>query len=187
MDDPRRAVGREADVRVDAQLLDDTVSPGSTIGVTYKVANLSKQPIAVAEKQCEVSFDGDSRTITVGLGSEIPSNGAMPNVVVVAPGETKTFTAGATLRIAAAAVRTPFTIIPRLVQIKVSVLRDVSAFVDIIHRQSATTKDIQLSDAQFERWLESSETIFLNPIPVRYEAKNRLASDAAEGISPAYR
>ncbi|MGZ5432189.1 MAG: hypothetical protein ACXWH7_04625 [Thermoanaerobaculia bacterium] len=33
MDDPRRALGREGDVRVDAQLVRDTVSPGAPIGV----------------------------------------------------------------------------------------------------------------------------------------------------------
>src|SRR6185436_2441155 len=37
MNDPRRALGRENDVRIDAQLLQETVSPGTAIAVTYQI------------------------------------------------------------------------------------------------------------------------------------------------------
>lgn len=73
MDDPRRAVGREDDIRVDAVLIDDTVSSGSAIGVTYQVHNLTSHPIALAEKLCTASYDAASRTITVAIGSEVPA------------------------------------------------------------------------------------------------------------------
>ncbi|HEX6642024.1 MAG TPA: hypothetical protein VF215_12975, partial [Thermoanaerobaculia bacterium] len=63
MDDPRRTVGREDDVRIDAQLIQDTVSPGSAIGVTWQIQNLSDSPIAVAEKVVAATYDADSRTI----------------------------------------------------------------------------------------------------------------------------
>jgi hypothetical protein len=48
LNDPRRAVGREDDVRVNAQLLRDTVSPSRAIGVTCQIENLTRGWIVVA-------------------------------------------------------------------------------------------------------------------------------------------
>src|SRR6266508_2349337 len=78
MNDPRRALGREDDIRVDAQLVQDTVSSGSPVGVTYRIENLTPEPVAVADKVCDVSYDVESRTITVAVGSEVPKAGMMP-------------------------------------------------------------------------------------------------------------
>jgi hypothetical protein len=105
MNDPRRALGREDDIRVDAQLLQETVSPGSPLGVTYQIQNLTKEPVAVAEKVCAASYDSESQTITLAVGSEVPVDGAMPRLAVIQPGEKKTFTTGATVRLAVAASR----------------------------------------------------------------------------------
>lgn len=183
MTDPRRALGREDDVRVDAQLLQDTVSPGGPLGVTYQIQNFTKVPVAVAEKICAASYDSDSRTITLAIGSEVPIDGAMPRLSVINPGEKKTFTTGATLRIAVAATRSPFSATPRFVQIKVSVLRDLDPFRELIVAQakSPNPAPVALSDAQFESWLESNDTIYLNALPVQFEAKGRGAlRDVAE-------
>lgn len=175
MTDPRRALGREDDVRVDAQLLQETVSPGSPLGVTYQIQNLTKVPVAVAEKVCAASYDSDSRTITLAIGSEVPVDGAMPRLAVIPPGEKKTFTAGATLRLAVAASKSPFSSTPRFVQIKVSLLRDIDPFLELIAAQSKSQNPapVALSDAQFESWLESNDTIYLNALPIQFEAKGR--------------
>ena len=70
--DPRRALGREDNVRVDAQMLQDTLSPGSAISVTYQVENLSEAPIAIADKVADASFDPDSQTITLSARKSRP-------------------------------------------------------------------------------------------------------------------
>jgi hypothetical protein len=168
MDDPRRTVGREDNVRVDAQLVQDTVSPGSPIGVTYQIENSSSTPIALADKVSDASYDADSRTITVSIGSEVPSDGRMPHVVTVAPGEKKLFRTGVTLALSAAATRSSLAP-PRYVQIKVSILRNLAPFAQLIARQTGPAQT--LPDDLYDRWFESNDTIFLNAVPVHFAAR----------------
>lgn len=178
MDDPRRAVGREDDIRVDALLIDETITPGSPIGVTYQVHNLTSHPIAVAEKLCIASFDPDSLTVTVAIGSEVPSNGFLPKMVTIAPGQKKTFSAGAIFNLVTTAVRSPFTAVPRYVQIKVNVLRDLVPFHALLQQQAQSPHSVALTDDQFAKWLESNESIFLNSLPVRFDARGRRGGGA---------
>lgn len=187
MTDPRRALGREDDVRIDAQLVRESVSPGATVGVTYQIQNLSNAPVAIADKVSDISYDSDTATITLGLGSEVPADGLLPRMAVIQPGEKKTFTGGAVLRVVTPAVRSPFTVVPRLVQVKVTVLRELAAFAQLLQRQASSAAPIQLSDPQFEKFLESNDTIFLNPIPVRFEPKGRSGGDAETNNSAAFR
>jgi len=178
MDDPRRAVGREDDIRIDALLIDDTVSSGSAIGVTYQVHNLTSNPIAVAEKLCTATFDADSRTITVAIGSEVPANGMLPKMAVIAPGRTKTFSVGAIFNLVTTTVRSPLTAVPRYVQIKVNVLRDLVPFHPLLQQQARSSLPVALSDDLFAQWLESNESIFLNSVPVRFDPRGRRTSGA---------
>lgn len=184
MNDPRRALGREDDVRIDAQLLQDSVSSGSSVGVTYQVENLSRDSIAIADKVCEVSYDPDDRAVVVSIGSDVPKGGVMPKLVVLAPNEKKTFTAGGIVRVNVPADGSPFVAVPRYVQIKVNILRGLNLFKQLIEKQTGATAPIALSDAQFEQWLENNDTIFLNQIPVLYSASPRSPMDASRrGIS----
>ncbi len=170
MNDPRRAVGREDDIRVDAQLTQETVASGAPVAVTYQIENLSKDPIAIAEKECEVSFDADDEAVVVSIGSEIPKAGVMPKLVVLEPNEKKTFTAGGVVHVQAPANGNPFVPVPRVVQIKVNVLRGLTAFRALIDRQVHGNAPVALDDAHFEQWLENNDTILLNDIPVQYSA-----------------
>ncbi len=173
MADPRRALGREDDIRIDAQLTQDSVSSGSPVGVTYQIQNLSQEPVAIADKVCELSYDDDSRTMTMSIGSEVPKGGEMPKLVTLAPGEKRTFTTGGILQIAVSTMRGSFSAIPRFVQIKVNILRGLSAFRSLMDRQARSTAPIPLNDEQFESWLENNDMIILNMIPVRYNAAPR--------------
>jgi hypothetical protein len=170
MNDPRRATGREDDVRIDAVVTQETVSSGAPIAVTYQVQNLTAMPVAVATKVAEASYDAETMTITVGIGSEIPADGKMPVMIIVAPGEKKTFTASATALIPASASVSRAMPAPRYVQVKVTVLRDVAAFATVVANHV-------LSDEQFDRWMSANATIFLNALPVRYEPRRKSAID----------
>ena len=174
MNDPRRVVGREDNVRIDAQLLHDTVSPGAPIAVTDQVQNLTDAPVAVATKVMSASYDMESRTITLAVGAEVPVDGNMPQIVVIAPGEKKVFRAGATPTYNAGAMRAGGNL-PAYVQVKVSILRDVTPF-------AATPSGRRLTDAQFDEWLEANDTIFLNTVPVSFSPRRNLY-DAAAGTS----
>ncbi len=167
MDDPRRALGRQGDVRIDAQLIRDTVTPGTPIGITYQIQNFSSTTVAVAAKVSDASYDEDTRTITLAIGSEVPPDGNMPQMVVIGPGEKKVLQGAATPALKASATRTAFSSTPRYVQVKVAILRDLQPFLALIQKQDGRTKQ-RLSDDLFEKYLESNDTIFLNSIPVDY-------------------
>ena len=89
MDDPRRTVGREDNVRVDAQLVQDTVSPGSPIGITYQIENFSSAPVAWRTK-CRKPRTDRIRDHHGPMGRKFQRR-KMPHVVTVAPGEKKVF------------------------------------------------------------------------------------------------
>lgn len=181
MNDMRRAVGREDDVRVDAQLTQETLTPGTPIAVTYQIQNMTDSAVAVADKICEASYDADTLTVTLAVGSEVPPDGAMPRMTVIGPEEKKTFTAAAHLHVVIPSAVSGRTAGPRYVRIKVSILRDLVPFRALIEQQSAVASPPLLDDQQFEKWLKSNDTIFLNSIPVRYNSRRRSAeSDASQ-------
>lgn len=152
MKDERRAVATDEGVRIDAELTNDFVQPHFPVGVTYQIENTTARLIGVAEKVCDATYDKESRTLTVSIGSEIPKDGLMPRVVVVKPGEKRTFKAGVSFSGPA---------VPRFVQIRVNILRDAAAFASLVERQL-------LDDKLFDHWIESNQAIDLNVLPVRY-------------------
>jgi hypothetical protein len=171
MTDPHRALGREGDVRIDAQLVSDTVAHGAPIIVTWQIQNFTELPVAVDARAIDASYDADSRTITLAIGSEVPDEGNMPLMTLVEPGEKKVFRSAASLAIPAAVVRGRRGGAPRLVQLKVSILRDLDPFAAMIETQSRTAPPQRLSDALFEQWFESTDTIFLNTLPVQWTGR----------------
>ena len=179
MDDPRRALGREDNIRVDAQLVSDTVSAGSAIAIIYQVQNLSQFPVAIADKITDATYDSDTRTITLGVGSEVPADGRMPHMTLIAPGEKKILRTAATPAINGATVRTAFEHSPRYVQVKITILRDLAPFIDLIRSQQPAVRP-RLSDELFEKWFECANTIYLNSVPVRWSSSSRLNTHDAE-------
>ena len=167
--DPRRALGREGDIRVDAELAQDAVSPSSPITVTYQIQNLSKAVVAVADKITDTDFDLDSLTVTLAIGAEIPPGTQMPHLVTINPGEKRVLTAGALLHVVVPNVRTRWTAVPRYVQVKVTVLRDVAPFATFIEQQTRSAAPVALPNSMFDRWVEASDSIFLNTIPVYWK------------------
>ncbi|HEX9982202.1 MAG TPA: hypothetical protein VGF69_02970 [Thermoanaerobaculia bacterium] len=181
MDDPRRALGREDDVRVDAQIFQETVSSGSPIAVTYQIQNLTASTVAIAAKTASATYDPETQTITVSIGSEVPDSGHMPQLVTIAPGEKKTLQVAATPQFVLPRVQSPYVSAPRYVQVKVNILRHLEPFVPLIERQGKSPNQrIALSDELFDRWLESNDAIFLNAIPVRWQARDKSAMPDAE-------
>ena len=177
--DPRRALGREGDVRVDAELTQDSLAPNSPIGVTYQIQNLSKGPIAVADKIIDTDFDLESLTVTFSIGAEIPPGTQMPHLITINPGEKRVLSAAAMFHAAIPSVRTRWTAVPRFVQVKVTLLKDVTAFAPLIEQQKSTATPVALPNNMFDRWVEASESIMLNPVPVYWKAEsNHLAADS---------
>ena len=181
--DPKRALGREGDVRIDAQLTQDTISQASPINVTYQIENLSKAAVAVADKILDTDFDADARTITLSIGAEVPPGPNMPHLVVIRPGEKRVLAGGALVHVVTPNMRTPWTAIPRYIQIQVTLLRDITPFLALIEQQSRATAAVPLPSDMFDRWVENSESVLLSTIPVYWKNENRRGT--AESGQPA--
>jgi hypothetical protein len=181
MKDPRRALGREDDIRVDAQMLQETLSPGSPISVTYQVENLTSEPIAIADKVADATFDADSQTITVSIGAEIPAGAAMPHLTTIPPGQTRAFRIGASPQVLTADAKSPWAHVPRFVQIVVNVLRDLKPFANLIAQQAKSATAPPLPNGLFDTWVASVSSVELNALPVRWsnERKGMVTADAA--------
>ena len=185
MNDPKRALGRDDDIRIDAQLFEDTVASNGPIRVIYQIQNLTQNYIAVADKVCDSSYDSDSRTIVVSIGAEVPADTMMPHLVTIAPGEKKSFNAGTTARVLTPSTRSPFVSVPRFVRIKVNVLRDISPFKTLIEQQARTPQSpVPLADNLFDRWLDTNDAIDLNAIPVQWTGPARSAVAGADQQGP---
>lgn len=176
MDDPRRSIGREGNVRVDAQLVRDTVSPGAPIAVRYQIQNFSDSEVAIAEKTAEASFDEETRTVTLTIGAEVPPGGNLPAMTVIGPGKKAAFTVAATPALRASTLRSALAAVPRYVQVKVAILRDLGPFATLLGNHDPRRKQ-PLSDEQFDRWFESSDTIFLNSVPVQFAPVQRMSAE----------
>jgi hypothetical protein len=176
--DPRRALGREDDIRVDAQLAQDTVSSSSPISITYQIQNLTNSPIAIADRVCDSSFDPDTQTITITIGAEIPQGAAMPHLVLIGPGQTRALRTGAMVQVAGSNARSPWAPVPRYVQITVNVLRDLAPFAKLIDKQSHDAV-VSLPNNLFDQWVDSVSSVALNTLPVRWTNSPRAGTAEA--------
>jgi hypothetical protein len=180
--DPRRALGREDDIKVDAEMVQDTLSPGTSIGITYQVENLTSSPIAIADKVTNASFDSDSQTITVSIGAEIPQGSAMPHLTTIAPGQKRSFRAGAIAQVVVPNLHGPWAHVPRSVQIIVNVLRDVGPFAKLIAMQANSSTAPPLPNDLFDAWVGSVSSVELNALPVHWTDARRVPT--AESSRP---
>jgi len=167
MKDPRRALGREDDIRVDCELAQDTVTRSGPLNITYRIQNLTDAPIAIADKVSSISYDEDSRMITLSVGAEIPEE-TVPHLVIIEPGAKKTLTAGGIVNVAVASSGTHSGLTPMYVQVRVNVLRDLTAFRDLIVQSDQGTKTIAFPDTLFDPWIDATDTVFCNAIPVHW-------------------
>jgi hypothetical protein len=180
MDEPRRIVGTESSVRVDAQVIGDEARPGVQIPITYEVTNQRSTPIAIAELVPYTSYDAETHTFTVNVGSEVPGNELLPRLVEIAPGEKKTFTIAARIHFVmpGTAVGPPP---PAELRLKLNFLGDTEPFRQLIGIKERGVADRALADQLFPLWLERNEIVTTNSIPMRLLARQR---SSAEGAGP---
>lgn len=172
MTDPRRALGREDNIRVDAELLQDSISPSSPLSVTYQIENLTSAAIGVADKISDVSYDPDTATITLSIGAEVPTGTTLPHLTTIGPGQKHVFNAGGLVHVAVPHQRTPWSAVPRYVQIKVNVLRDLKPFAVLIDQQAKSTVPVALPNDLFDKWVDANDSVYLNSIPVHWSGRD---------------
>jgi hypothetical protein len=173
MSEPRRVVGTESAVRVDAQIVGEEFRPGSSVNITYQITNDRETQIAIADIVPDTTYDPETQTVTVSVGSEIPGQQMLPRLIAIAPGEKKSFTIAAPMKIAVppptegapARMRGP-----RALRLKVNFLGETEPFSQLVGISQKAVNDPKLADALFPLWLEHNEAVFTNSIPMRWAA-----------------
>lgn len=167
MAEPRRVVGTESAVRIDAQITDE-VRPGSPVGITYQITNQRADAIAVADILPDTTFDDETRTLTVSIGSEVPGESTLPRLIRIGPGETKSFTTTARIgQLLPMRSADPRAVTRTLLRLKVNFLGDTKPFIELIDIPEKMVVDSKRADELFTVWLERNEVVYTNAVPVQ--------------------
>ena len=165
--EPRRVVGTDNDVRIDAEIYGDQLGSSVTIPLKYDITNSRQAAIAIADMVPETNYDEETQTVTVSIGSEVPGATLLPRLISIAPGEKKSFTTVARVNILMP-TGTPISRIPRSMRIKVNFLDDTAQFEQLIAMPEKGVYDPKLADELFPKWLERNETVYTNALPMRW-------------------
>lgn len=170
MDEPRRVVGTENAVRVDAQVFGEVLMSSSAVPVRYDITNERRTAIAFAELTPDVTYDPETQTVTVGLGSEVPGNELIPRLVSIAPGEKKSFSTVARVNILMGSSASPLRRVPNALRLKLSFLGDTTPFRELLNIPERAVYNPKLADSLFTAWLEKNETLYTNAVPMKWAA-----------------
>jgi hypothetical protein len=168
MEEPRRVVGTENNVRIDAQVFGDHLSESARIAIKYDITNERNETIAIADLIPEATYDPDTQTVTVSIGSEVPGQEFLPRLLTIPPGEKKSFDAVARINVIVSRTVTPTTRFPNALRIKLNFLGDTTRFEQLIAIPERAVRSRELADELFPVWLERNETVFTNALPMRW-------------------
>jgi len=168
MTEPRRVVGTENDVRVDAEVFGESMSASTPVSIKYDITNHRANTILVADIVPITSYDPETQTVTVNVGSEVPGASLLPRLIPIHPNETKNFVAAAHLNLLVAPSQTPFTRAPRLLRLKVNFLGETKAFEKLIAIPEKAVNDPKLADELFPKWVDDNETVVTNALPMHW-------------------
>lgn len=176
LDESERLMGRERDVRIDAQITSSELASNSNLGLKYEIENLRAEPIAVADIVPEVSYDTETGVITVLLGSEVPGNEFLPRLEMIRSGERRTFSAGANLNVGGAMRKQP-----RAIRIRLSYLENVEPFSFLVDISEKAVRDPEKADALFLTWVDNVKSVTTNEVPLNW---SRRSADEASTARP---
>lgn len=166
--EPRRALGTENGVRIDVEIYTENLTPNSTIPIKYEITNHSNKTILVADLIPVGTYDSDTMTVTVNLGTEIPGENFLPRLIAVRPEERKSFSAQAHVAIVANP-GTPWTPRPNGVRVRLNFLDDTATFAKLIDIPEKAIYDPKLASDLFEKWVENNDTVVTNILPMRWQ------------------
>jgi len=178
MEEPDRVLGKEDDVRIDAQFIASSYAQGGNVSIIYEIENLRTSPIAFANLNPELSYESETGTFTATVGSEVPGNELVPRLVEIKPGERARFTGGARLIVPVS--RELQATLPREIRLKLVYLSDVEPFRELIGIPDVAVRDRALADRLFPLWIQHTSTVMTNAAPIRWGARSSSAG-AEEG------
>lgn len=168
MEEPRRVVGTENNVRIDAQIAGDRLAPSVQIPITYDITNQRPAAIAIADLIPEATYDEETQTVTVAIGSEVPGAEFLPRLVTIPPGEKRTFNAVARVNLVVSRGVTPNSRFPNALRLKLNFLSDTAPFEQLITMTERAWHNPKLADDLFPTWVEKNETVYTNALPMRW-------------------
>lgn len=177
MTEPRRVLGTEGDVRLDAQIYQDHLAESIAIPISYDVTNHRSSTILVADLIPTCSYDTETQTVTVTLGSEVPGEQFLPRLIPIKPEEKRSFSQVAHASIVTRP-GTPWQPRPRQVVIKLHFLTDVKPFQELINIKEKAVYDPKLAADLFPKWVDGNETVVTNSLPMRWVGLGASGMDA---------
>lgn len=177
----RKLVGTENDVRVDAEVLADHVVAGTPITIRYTLTNSRPNPIAVADIVAVTTYDPESRILTVNIGSEVPGQQMLPRLIQLNSGEKRDFTIGASTSLPTGNGTRASVAAPKELRLKVNFLGNVQPFSMLVNMPEKALVDPKLADELFPKWIEGTESVITNSLPVHWAPR---PSDPASADSP---
>ena len=113
----------------------------------------------------------------------------LPRLVVIEPGETKSFSTIARVKFVMPPrnIDPQFGMAPAGFRLKLNFLGDTEPFRVLIGIKEAAVADAKLADALFPLWLERNEVVYTNAIPMRWAARARELGDTEERRVPSRR
>jgi len=184
MSEPRRVVGTESDVRVDAEVYGDRLGPSVTVPLKYDITNHRQTTILVADLIPESTYDPDTHMVTISIGSEIPGEQYLPRLIPIRPGERKSFSTAAHVVIVANTA-SPWIPRPNALRLKINFLGDPTPFEKLISIPEKAVHDPVLAAQLFPKWVEGNETVFTNSLPMRWATTP--ADETTEPTTPVRR
>ena len=180
MSEPRRVLGTDNDVRVDAEIYGETLSPSSNIAIKCDVTNNRSTPILVADLIPQASYDPEAQTVTVDLGSEIPGAQFLPRLLSIAPSGRRTFTTAARVVIRGGSPPVAGFRRPNALRIRVNFLGgEIKPFQSLVDIPERAVHDPVLASAIFTRWVDRNETVTTNALPMRWVGTSEDSSSDA--------
>jgi hypothetical protein len=174
MNESHRFVGRENNVRVDAQMTSRSLGNNASVRIVYEIENFRDEPIALVAGRSDTSFDPATGVLTISLGAEIPPSESLL-VDTIHPGERKSFSTVARSNVIVANhERSPR---PRYVRVRVNFLGDLDPFGTVIGPSGMIAEGV--SDELFPVWIERNEVVLTNSLPIDWGRDRSLPTAAA--------
>jgi hypothetical protein len=170
MKEPRRLVATDNDVRLDVQVRGDTLAPSNDFPMDYEITNNRETSIAVAELIPDSAYDPDTQTVTISLGSEVPGQQILPRLIVIKPGEHKSFSHAArvSLPITEMVEQNPYHRFPNALRVRLNFLAETKPFEKLIGISERAVHDPALAAELFPIWVEHNESVITNVLPMRW-------------------
>jgi hypothetical protein len=92
----------------------------------------------------------------------------LPRLLVVGPGQKKSFSANAAVKIVVPGGTGPFVRAPQALRLKLNFLADPKPFEKLIDISERVVRDPQLASEIFPKWVEGNESVYTNALPMRW-------------------